>query len=101
MISAFNNYPNHRSSILMTISLLNSHLNLMFTSPLKFFVGLEPYLKLLKECHTDQRKHKKGKGLEEKLSIASHSVQIMNEYLNSDQSNAAILQQILSLLMQV
>lgn len=100
MTSAFNMYPNHRSLILTTISLLNSNLPETPTTPIKFFVGLEPYSKLLKACHSDVRKRKK-KGLEEKLSIAGHSIQFMNEYLNSNQSNGAILQQMLALLMQV
>ena len=101
MTSSFNMYPSHRSSILTTISLLNSNLPEMPTTPIKFFIGLEPYSKLLKACHSDVRKRKKGKGVEEKSSIAGHSIQFMNDYLNNDQSNAAILQQMLALLMQV
>lgn len=102
MSFSFNKYANHRSQILMTMSILNSHLpdcNIP-TSPIKFLVGLEPYLKLLKECHADIPKRKKGK-TEERLSMASHSVEVMNKYLKSDASNAAILQQMLALLMQV
>lgn len=83
------------------MSILNSNIPNQPTSPIKFIVGLEPYLKLLKECHSDTMpKHKKGKTVEEKTSVASHSVEIMNKYLN-DPSNAAILQQMLALLMQV
>ena len=102
MTLAFNKYVHHRSLILMTMSILNSfRLPDIPNSPIKFFVRLEPYLLLLKECYSDVPKRKKGKGVEEKVSMASHSVEVMNKYLNSDLSNASILQQMLALLLQV
>lgn len=102
MSFSFNKYANHRSQILMTMAIINSHLpdcNIP-NSPIRFLVGLEPYLELLKECYTDIPKRKKGKA-EERLSMASHSVEAINRHLNSNTSNAAILQQILALLLQV
>lgn len=56
---------------------------------------------LLKDRHSDIRKRKKGKGVEERSSIASHSMEIMNKYLSSDSTNAMVLQRMLALLMQV
>lgn len=102
MTLAFNKYMHHRSLILMTMSILNSfRLPDIPNSPIKFFVRLEPYLLLLKECYSDVPRRKKGRGVEEKLSMASHSVEVMNKYLNSDLSNVSILQQMLALLLQI
>ena len=75
---------------------------------IKFLIGLEPYLSLLKPDissmdaeNTAVRRRRRGRGLEDRLSIASHSVEIMHKYLKGSPSNSAILQQMLSLLMQV
>lgn len=100
MTTAFNNYPNQRSPILTAMSLLNSHLSNIPTSPIKFIIGLEPYIVLLSKCQPDVRKPRRGKS-EQKLFVPTHSVELMNKHFNSDSSSAPILQQMLALLMQV
>jgi len=111
MTSAFNNYSEYRSLILMTISLLNSTLPNIPVSPIKFFVGLSPYYTLFDLSHAlDEdvhtvRKHKRVKGpsiITDKISLTSHySLEALHKYLKTDPSNSAILQQMLALLLQV
>ena len=110
MVSAFNKYVDQRSLILMTMSILNSCLSDMPVSPIEFFVRLEPYSKLLRVCQSEAlltdpetvgRKRRRGRSLEERSSIATHSVEALNKYLQSNPLNSAILQQMLALLMQV
>jgi len=113
MTSAFNSYSKYRSLILMTISMLNSTLPNIPASPIKFFVGLSPYYKLLDMSHvleddvlTMQRnRRRRARGLSvaaDKVSLTNpYSLEALHKYLKMDPSNGAILQQMLALLLQV
>jgi len=113
MTSAFNNYSEYRSLILMTISMLNSTLPNIPASPIKFFVGLSPYYTLLDMSHVleedvliaQRNKRKRARGISvaaDKISLTNpSSLEALHKYLKMDPSNSAILQQMLALLLQV